>query len=72
MIALGCDHGGYELMQEVKKHLEARGLERVYLFLDELTASPVGDRLKLKDESKAKVSLPALEEPGRDGLYLPS
>ena len=27
MIALGCDHGGYELMQEVKKHLEARGLE---------------------------------------------
>ena len=27
MIALGCDHGGYELMQEVKKHLEERGLE---------------------------------------------
>jgi ribose 5-phosphate isomerase B len=26
MIALGCDHGGYELMQEVKKHLEDRGL----------------------------------------------
>ena len=25
MIALGCDHGGYELMQEVKKHLEERG-----------------------------------------------
>ena len=24
MIALGCDHGGYELMQEVKKHLEER------------------------------------------------
>ena len=46
--------------------------ERVYLFLDELTASPVGDRLKLKDESKTKESLPALEEPGRDGLYLPS
>ena len=22
MIALGCDHGGYELMQEVIKHLE--------------------------------------------------
>ena len=27
MIALGCDHGGYELMQEVKKHLVERGLE---------------------------------------------
>lgn len=26
-IALGCDHGGYALMQEVKKHLEARELE---------------------------------------------
>ena len=22
MIALGCDHGGYELMQEVIKYLE--------------------------------------------------
>ena len=27
MIALGCDQGGYELMQEVKKHLEKRGLD---------------------------------------------
>ena len=27
MIALCCDHGGYALMQEVKKHLEERGLE---------------------------------------------
>ncbi len=27
MIALGCDHGGYGLMQEVIKHLEGRGLE---------------------------------------------
>ncbi len=26
MIALGCDHGGYPLMQEVKKHLDQRGL----------------------------------------------
>lgn len=26
MIALGCDHGGYPLMQEVKKHLEERGI----------------------------------------------
>ena len=27
MIALGCDHGGFALMAEVKKHLEARGIE---------------------------------------------
>lgn len=27
MIGLGCDHGGYELMQEVIVHLEQRGLE---------------------------------------------
>lgn len=27
MIALGCDHGGFPLMQEVIKHLDACGLE---------------------------------------------
>ena len=27
MIALGCDHGGYDLMQEVIAHLEKRGLK---------------------------------------------
>ena len=27
MIALGCDHGGYALMQSVKKHLDELGLE---------------------------------------------
>jgi len=27
MLALGCDHGGYELMQEVKAHLTKRGFE---------------------------------------------
>ena len=26
MLALGCDHGGYVLMQEVKKLLEKRGI----------------------------------------------
>lgn len=27
MIALGCDHGGFELMQEVKRYLEKEGLK---------------------------------------------
>lgn len=27
MIAIGSDHGGYDLKQEIKKHLEERGLE---------------------------------------------
>ncbi|MBQ9059220.1 MAG: ribose 5-phosphate isomerase B [Atopobiaceae bacterium] len=26
MLALGCDHGGYALMQEVKAHLEQQGI----------------------------------------------
>ena len=27
MVALGCDHGGYALMQEIKAHLEERNIE---------------------------------------------
>jgi ribose 5-phosphate isomerase B len=27
MIALGCDHGGFALMQEIKSHLDELGLE---------------------------------------------
>ena len=27
MIALGCDHGGYELKQEISKHLQERRIE---------------------------------------------
>lgn len=26
MIAIGCDHGGYQLKQEIIKHLEKRGI----------------------------------------------
>ena len=28
-LALGCDHGGYLLKEEVKKHLDAKGIEYV-------------------------------------------
>ena len=31
MIAIGCDHGGFQLKQEIMQHLEARG-ERFYDF----------------------------------------
>lgn len=27
MLALGCDHGGYELMQEIKQHLDKKGMK---------------------------------------------
>ena len=27
MIALACDHGGFELLQAIKRHLSSRGLE---------------------------------------------
>ena len=29
MIAIGCDHGGYELKLEIMKHLDKRGIEYV-------------------------------------------
>lgn len=35
MIALGCDHGGYDLMQEVIKHLEDRKIEYKYFGIEE-------------------------------------
>ena len=27
MIALGCDHGGYELKLEIRKYLDEKGIE---------------------------------------------
>ena len=27
MIAIGCDHGGYKLKEEIKKYLEEQGIE---------------------------------------------
>ncbi|MBO1678577.1 ribose 5-phosphate isomerase B [Bittarella massiliensis (ex Durand et al. 2017)] len=29
MLAIGCDHGGYDLKEEVKKHLDERGIEYI-------------------------------------------
>ncbi len=29
MLAIGCDHGGYALKQEILKHLEAQGVEYI-------------------------------------------
>ena len=38
MIALGCDHGGYELMQEVIKYLEEQKIEYKNFGTDSLTS----------------------------------
>ena len=46
--------------------------EKIYSFLDEVTTAPIPDRLILKDENKVRESLPKLEEPQKDALYLPS
>ena len=39
MIALGCDHGGYELKQEIKKYLDEKGIE--YKDMAELLQHPM-------------------------------
>jgi ribose 5-phosphate isomerase B len=35
MIALGCDHGGYDLMREIIEHLEERKIEYKYFGVEE-------------------------------------
>ena len=39
MIALGCDHGGYELKQEIKQHLDAQKLEYIDFGCDNTEAT---------------------------------
>lgn len=38
MIALGCDHGGFELKQEIKKHLDEQKVEYIDYGCDGLEA----------------------------------
>lgn len=39
MLAIGCDHGGFELMQSVKKHLDESGIE--YIDFGTKTGEPI-------------------------------
>ncbi len=39
MIALGCDHGGYELMKEIKEHLAKKGVAFVDFGTDSTKAT---------------------------------
>lgn len=39
MIALGCDHGGYELKQEIKKHLDEQNVSYIDYGCDSLEST---------------------------------
>lgn len=39
MIAIGCDHGGYELKKEILQHLDKQGIEYVDFGTDSLEAT---------------------------------
>ena len=39
MIALGCDHGGYELKQEIKKHLDEQNISYIDYGCDSLEST---------------------------------
>ena len=53
MIALGCDHGGFELMKEVKAHLTEKGVE----FRDFGTDSPAATDYPIYAKRVAKAVL---------------
>ena len=53
MIALGCDHGGFELMKEVKAHLTEKGVE----FRDFGTDSPAATDYLIYAKRVAKAVL---------------
>ena len=53
MIALGCDHGGFELMKEVKAHLTEKGVE----FRDFGTDSPAATDYPIYAKRVAKAIL---------------
>ena len=51
MIALGCDHGGFELKQEIKKHLDQQNIEYIDYGCDsqEAVDYPVYDKKKWQE-----------------------
>ncbi len=54
MIALGCDHGGFERMQSVKKHLEERGIEYKDFGTDDTNSCDYPDFGRAAAEAVAK------------------
>ena len=55
MIALGCDHGGYELKQEIKKYLDEKGIE--YKDYGEDTITLDNNELTLPSYSMALIAV---------------
>ena len=53
MIALGCDHGGYELKQEIKKYLDEKGIEYKDYGCDSLDSVDYPDKTPKEREYEA-------------------